>query len=133
VQSPDDERFEAYLKQFRPLATDSLPIVSHRHVFGRWFVFAAAAAALAAVFVTAILAPHNRTGRVYSTRVEQTVGTERLVNTQSLTIRSADVLLATAPSFKAAVDEMAFSNEATQLSKDKRSVLAVLGKERTKI
>jgi hypothetical protein len=60
-------------------------------------------------------------------------GTEQLVTTPPLTIRGANALLATAPTFKAAVDEMAFSSRTTPLPKDKHSALTELSKEKTKL
>jgi hypothetical protein len=59
--------------------------------------------------------------------------TEHLVNPHPLTIRDANALLATAPSFKAAVDGMAFQSKAISLPKDKRSALAVLSEEKNKL
>src|SRR5208282_962452 len=50
-----DEKFEAYLKQFRPLAPQPLPVESHVHAPRRWLVFALATAA-AAVVAVAVLA-----------------------------------------------------------------------------
>lgn len=134
MQIPDDERFEVYLKRFRPLAPEPLQIERHGRATRRSFVLAAWAAAAAATLIVAVLALHSRTGRTDSTQaIESAVGTEQLVNAQPLTMRSANALLARAPSFKAAVDEIALPPQATPLSKDKHSALAVLSKEKTKL
>ena len=58
---------------------------------------------------------------------------EQLTNAQPLTIGSANALLVHAPSFKAAVDLVAFQPQAAQLSKGTHSALAVLSKEHTKL
>ena len=51
---------------------------------------------------------------------------------QALTMREANALLASAPSYKAAVDSMAFHNQGS-FPKDKQSALAVLAKEKIKL
>jgi hypothetical protein len=130
----DDQRFEAHLKQFRPLAPGPLQVEGLGFAPGRSFVRAAWTAAAAAVLVAAVIVFHSSTGEPRATLpIESLAGAEQLVNTPSLTIRSANALLATAPSFQAAVDEMAFSSKATPLPKDKHSALAELSKEKTKL
>jgi hypothetical protein len=52
---------------------------------------------------------------------------------QPLTMRDANALLATAPSYKAAVDSMAFHNQGSIIPKNKQSTLAVLAKEKIKL
>jgi hypothetical protein len=52
---------------------------------------------------------------------------------QPLTMRDANALLATAPSYKAALDEMAFHHQPSTVPKDKQSGLAVLAKEKIKL
>jgi hypothetical protein len=130
----DDERddlFEAYLKQFRPLAVEPLPVERRGLATRRFFALAALAAAV--VFVIAGFASHSRMGRTDDTHaVASVVGVERLANTHSLTVRSANALLAAAPSFEAAVDEMAFPPQTSPLPKDQHSALTVLSEERIK-
>ena len=128
---PDEERFEHYLKQFRPLAPEPLHAETPARTIRRPFVLAVWATAAAAVLIVAVLALYFRTGRPQA--IEKVAGTEQLVNAQPLTIRSANALLASSSSFKAAVDEMAFEPKATPLSKEKHSALAVLSKEKTKL
>ena len=53
--------------------------------------------------------------------------------TPSLTIRHANDLLATAPSYKAVMNELAFPPKSSSISKDKTSALAVLSKEKIKL
>jgi hypothetical protein len=130
----DDQNFEAHLKQFRPLAPGPLQIEGLGSAPRHPFLLAAWTAAAAAALVVAVIVFHSRTGEPRATPpIESLAGAEQLVNTPSLTIRSANALLASAPSFQAAVDEMAFSAKATPLPKDKHSALAELSKEKTKL
>lgn len=129
---PIDEKFEAHLKQFRPLAPQPLPVENRVHASPRWFVFAAWAATAAAVVVIAVLAFHARSGRVAPPVANFTIA-DQLVKPQSLTIRTANALLATAPSFKDAIDEMAFPPKPAPLPADKHSALAELSKEKIKL
>ena len=127
---PMDERFEAHLKQFRPLAPQPLPV--RAGVRRRWFVLAAWAAAAAAMIAFAALAFHARPGRIVPP-VESFAIADPLAKPQPLTIRSANALLATAPSFKSAIDGMAFPPKPAPLPADKHSALAELSKEKIKL
>ena len=128
---PDEERFEAYLKQFTPLAPEPLLIERHVRATRRSFALAAWAGAAVAIVVVAFFALHSRAGRPRSGQAMESLSrTEQLVRAQPLTIRSANALLAPAPSFKAAFDEIAFQPQAAPASKDQRSALAELAKER---
>jgi hypothetical protein len=129
---PIDEKFEAHLKQFRPLAPQPLPVESRVRVPRRWLVFTAWAATAAAVVVIAVLAFHARPGRI-APPVERFAIADQLVKPRSLTIRTANALLATAPSFKDAIDEIAFPLKPAPLPADKHSALAELSKEKTKL
>lgn len=127
-----DQKFETYLKQFRPLAPQPLPVDSGVDVPRRFVLRAAWACAAAAIVAVAVLAFHARPGRI-APPVESFTIADQLVKPQSLTIRSADALLATAPSFKDAIDEMAFPPKPAPLPADKHSALAELSKEKTKL
>jgi hypothetical protein len=129
---PMDEKFEAHLKQFRPLAPQPLPVKSHVHAPQRWFVLAAWTAAAAVVVTIAVLAFHARPGRI-TPPVESFTVADQLERPQSLTIGTANALLATAPSFKDAIDEMAFPPKPAPLPADKHSALAELSKEKIKL
>jgi len=129
---PIDEKFAAHLKEFRPLAPQPLPVESRALVPRRWFVVAARAAAAAAIFAVAVLAFRARPGRV-TQPFENFAVADRLLKPKSLTMRTANALLATAPSFKDAIDEMAFPPKPAPLPADKHSALAELSKEKTKL
>jgi hypothetical protein len=131
----DDEQFEKYLKEFRPSAPAALPSEKKSGKSGRpaprMVALVAAAAALLGVVVFTF---SFRLNHGFSSRdAARADGAEQLRNPQPLTIRSANALLLSAPSFEAAVDEMVLPPQATPLPKDKHSAIAVLSKQRTKL
>jgi hypothetical protein len=136
VPVPDDERFEQYLKQFRPLAPEPLPAVEWSRGTRRWLVCGALAAA-AAVVVAAVLVLYPRPQSDHSPGESESVArVEQPPKFQPLTIGSANAFLASAPSFKAAVAGVAaqaFQSQGTQLSEGTQSALAVFSKEKTKL
>jgi hypothetical protein len=137
VPTPDfdderDDRSEAYLKQFRPAAIEPLPIERPSRAVRPRFVLIMTGAA-AAILLVAVFLSHSRAGRTDKPEsVASAVGAERLAATQSMTMRSTNALLTAAPSFEAAVEEMAFPPQPAPLPKDQHSALAVLSEERIK-
>lgn len=122
----DDEQFERYLKQFRPLAPDALPTEKHKSARST-FVLAAWAAVAAVVSVALlILFPHLHQSSPRDDAAEW-VGANSAEMPQSLTIRSANALLTHAPSFKAAVDALAAPSHSS--FDGKQSALDVLSKD----
>lgn len=132
MSTSDDQQFEEYLKQFRPLAPETLQIGSHGRTTRRRVVFAACAAAAALLIASVILKwpPSRLTDLVEGTRSLTEI--EQTTNSQPLTIGSVNDLLAHAPSIKVAVDLVAFQPRTPQLPKGTQSVLALLSKENTK-
>lgn len=127
----DDQQFKEYLKQFRPLAPQTLQIGNQGHTTRRRAVFAAWAAATA-VLIAAIIMVWPRSEHTYFGEDTKSLAElEQFTNSQPLTIGSANVLLANAPSIKAAVNLVAFHPRTTQLPKGKQSALALLSKENT--
>jgi hypothetical protein len=130
VPISEDEQFEKYLKGFQPTVPEPLLVAAHRKprawIFGAWAV-------VAAIVILAILVAHNHSGRSDVTTVENTGNLERPVVEAPLTLRSANKLLADAPSVKAAVDNLAFQSRNVAVPKDKQSVVSVLSKERIKL
>ena len=96
----DDEQFERFLKEFRPLpAPESLQLKKHPRAVRRPFVLTAWAAACTAVLVLALpWLPH----RFKPTQPPGASGSGAiappLTNSQSLTIGRANAILADAPS-----------------------------------
>lgn len=128
---PDEERFETYLQQFRPLAPDAWPgndiqQVSHR----RWglTIWAMAGVLATVIFGAAGLRILNH--RFTSHSKQSAV---KLLPPTPLTVRGANALLATAPSYRAVMDELAFPATSSPVPKDKQSALAMLGKEKIKL
>lgn len=129
----DDEQFEKYLKQFRPITPEALPVKDQVKPMRRPLLFVSwagvAAAILLAVMVSAFLHwPHQRPGQART----GVPSVEELNNLQPLTIAKANALLAEAPSFKVAVDNMAFQSESKPISEGRYSALALLSEEETK-
>ena len=130
---PDEERFEAYLKQFRPLVPEPLPASGSRHrARGRFVLWAGAAVGVAILVGAAALHIHTQRVRVAET-TSSPATTDPFFDRQPLTMRSANALIVKAPSFKALVDGMAFRSQTVQAPKGKLSAVAVLGTERIKL
>lgn len=124
----DDEHFEEYLKRFRPLASEELPIEKYRNRPAR-SMLVPALAAVAAIVIGALLILYPGV-RHSGPRDEATqwAGVPHAAATQPLTIQSANALLTQSPSFKAAVDAMAVPSRTSSFN-GKQSALDVLGKD----
>ncbi len=135
MQQSDDEKFENFLRQFRPRAPEPLRIEKHERPIKRAFLFAAwAAAAAAAVLIAVVLTMRQIPQQSQpSGDTKNLAGAEQLTNDQPLTIGAANALLAQSSSVKEAVDSLAFRSQPTQLSKGTHSALAVLSKENIKL
>ncbi len=129
-----DDRFEAYLREFRPLPSESFRMEKRGGRGLLRFALAAFAAAAFVLFIFARLTFYTRAGQPHST---PTVGVAPraapIVNARPFTLRSASALLATAPSFEAAVDEVALPVQAAPLQKYEHSALEMLGEEKMKL
>jgi len=132
VPTPDDERFETYLKQFRPLLPDALPASAPRRSLRPRWVFGIWSAGAAALIILGLIG-----FRVIPRQVPGGPGNPQPVSVNSpmrpLTMRDANSLLATAPSYKSALDEMAFHPQHSIVPQDQQSAIAVLSKEKTKL
>ena len=132
MPNPDDERFAIYLKQFRPLPPDALPVdeigqASDRH-FGLtvWVVGGVVAIMILGAVSLPVL---NHRATVNSDQSAVNLPPP----TPPLTVRSANALLATSPSYRSVMNELAFPTKSSPAAKDKQSALAVLGKEKIKL
>ncbi len=127
--NPEEKQFEARLKEFRPLAAEPLSMREASRSRRRKFVLAAcAAAAVIALVVVLFKISYERDLAPAPERVVKQTAPEP-ASGRPLTIRSANELLARAPSIKSALDELAFQSRARQLPRGTQSALAVLGKE----
>jgi hypothetical protein len=131
VQDLDNERFEKYLKQFRPLVADDLP-VEIRPAPRRYLAVAVWPMGAVAVVILVLTSLRILNHRV-TDQANHSFSIKLPEPTPSLTIRRANNLLATAPSYKAVMNELAFPAKSSSISKDKQSALAVLGKEKIKL
>lgn len=118
----DDEQFERYLKEFRPLAPESLQIEKRPSKARRPVVAMAWAAACAASLLLAFLLWHRP-------EPAQLANVQQITGSQSLTIGRANALLVHAPSLKDAFDELSFQPQPASQPQGKQSALAVLGKD----
>lgn len=121
----DNEQFEQYLKEFRPVVPESLQIEMHPGRARRLFVVMAWGVACAACLLLAFLLWHRP-------RPPQLANVQQLVGSQPLTIGRANALLVQAPSLKEACDELSFQPQPASQSEGKQSALAVLSKDNTK-
>jgi hypothetical protein len=138
VQTPDDEQFEASLKRFHPIAPEPIPASgvgrqSQRVAsLGSWLV--AVAAVVILVVVSGSLILRTRSNRVVALHKTHYVAVaERHAPAEPFTMRSANAWLVAAPSFKAAVDDLAFNSQTSTLTEGKQSVVAVLSKEKIRL
>lgn len=133
MPDPDDEQFKQYLKGFRPIAPPPLPIQRSGGASRRAVAMAALAGAAAVLVVAAVMLRSRPEPNQSSQRETRPTAVELLANSQPLTIRSANAMLAQAPSAKAAIDSVAWQSQKTPLPQGTRSALAELSKEKTKL
>jgi hypothetical protein len=131
VPNLDDERFEKYLKQFRPLAPDGLPAeirpAPRRHL--ALAIWAVGAMAIVIIGVASLWMVNHR----ITHQSNHSASAKLLPRTPSLTMREANDLLVKAPSYKAAMNDLAFPPKSSTISNDKQSALSVLSKEKIKL
>ena len=133
MRTPDDEQFEGYLKRFQPIDPEPMPTInwvgSSRRTpsLGRWL------AAVAAMLVLGVVVLHFRGNRVVVPNRSSAAFAARLALSEPLTLQRANALLATAPSFKAAVDGLAFRSQTSPLLQGKQSAVAVLSEEKIRL
>jgi hypothetical protein len=131
METPEDEKFEMFLKRFEPIAPEPIPRLRFSYASRRSFRVGALLAAVAAMLLTGSLLLYVHYVRVV---VPNTVTTpERRWPMEPLTMRSANTWLSTAPSFKAAIDDLAFRAQSEPIPKGKQSAVAVLSREKIKL
>ncbi|HTW60023.1 MAG TPA: hypothetical protein VMD99_18005 [Terriglobales bacterium] len=133
VHEQDDEQFEAYLKRFHPIAPEAIPTLSASSSSRRPLSPEIWLTAVAAVIVLAVVILHIRSSRVVISNAAGGAAAAERNAPSELTMRSANAWLATAPSFKAAVDELAFRSQTSPLPKGEQSAVAVLSKEKIRL
>lgn len=133
MQTPDNEQFEAYLKRFHPIAAEPVPTLSVGDSSRRPLALGTWLAAVAAILVIGAVILHIRSSRIVSSTARGAAVAEQHAQTGPLTMQSANAWLATAPSFKAAVDDLAFRSQTRPLPEGTQSALAVLSKEKIRL
>ena len=121
----DDEQFERYLREFRPLAPESLQIEKRPGRARRPFVLMTWAAACAAFLILAFVL-----WRRPKPAPPQTA--PQVADSQSLTIGRANTMLVHARSLKQAFDDLSFQPQPASRPEGKQSALAVLSKDNIK-
>jgi hypothetical protein len=122
----DDERFKNYLRQFQPLKPDTLPAPSAvgtprpRRLILAW-------SAVAMITMAGSLLIRWQSFRNVQ-MVHQVPSGEMHPTAQTLTVASANMLLADSPAAQAALDRATFHGQLVEPRKGKQSALAVLGK-----
>ena len=132
MPTPDDEQFEAYLKQFRPTAPAALLATIPMYKRKLWRLSALIATA-AVIIILAIIVTRSQHEQIVTNVPVKSEGPTHIAADAPLTMRDANKLLADAPSFKSAVDDLAFKAERTPLAKNEQSAVHVLGKEKIKL
>lgn len=130
MQTPEDERFEKYLQQFRPLVPDALPEERER-ALPRKLVLAIWSAAAAAVVILGVISLQLILNRVPAPHNQQSVSVNSPL--PPLTMRDANSLLTKATSYKAALNEMAFNPQHSAVPSNKQSAIAILAKEKIRL
>lgn len=129
---PEDEKFERYLKQFRPVQPDAIPepeVVIMKLPSRSRALWAAVAAVL--IVGGGVLGLHrSSTTPKYDRPIEASRTDAPPV---PLTIRSANAWLAQAPSIKTGINTLAFSSQGKQVQQGEQSAIAVLSKEKIKL
>jgi hypothetical protein len=133
VQTFDDEQFEVYLKRFHPIAPEPVPTLRVGRAFRRSLSLGTWLAVAAAILVIGTVILHIRSGQVVVPAAHDIASAEPHAPLEPLTMRSANAWLATEPSFKAAVDDLAFRSQSSPLPQGKQSAVAVLSKEKIKL
>ena len=130
---PDDEQFERYLQQFKPLAAGPLPAARRRSALVRFGFYFVPAAAAVAVLLALIFTLRGRSRPVSAPQANDAAGSQELATAEPLTLQQANELLAHAPSFIAALDSVAFQRQRRKLPPGSLSALSELSKEETKL
>jgi hypothetical protein len=133
MQQNDDERFENFLKQFRPRAPRPLTVEKPVLISRRPFTFLAWAAA-AVLLVGALLVIDRHTGQIHlHDTAANPAAVDGPIDFGPLTVRSANALLARMPDDRAALNDLAFHSQTIPLSNGRQSALAVLSEEKIKL
>lgn len=126
----DNKHFEAYLKNFMPMAPTALPRNTYRrHRSIRVLALWGSIAASVTILIIGIVVWHTRTLFRHDPRIIEPVSVNSKPPLAPLTIDPANRWLEAAPSVDAALDDLAFRAKNAPISTNKKSALAVLREE----
>ncbi len=134
MPSLDEDRFEIYLKEFRPLAPAPLPLdAPAKPTHSRSAVLAALLATAAAVTLAIVVLHHHPGSQVppVSSNSNSSVVDLPAIS-QPLTLGTANQLLVNSPSFEAALDSLGSESSSVAIPRGRESALAVLSEENLK-
>jgi len=124
----EDERFESYLRNFRPLPPSPPPRRRARGTVRRFLISVSAAAG---ILIAALVGFHFRAKHRYPSRTSEAVQTANSIPiVEPLTTGGANAALFRNSSVKATLDQMAFSLRSNPLSAGQVSALELLGEEK---
>lgn len=137
MPNPDDDRLEAYMKQFRPLPAAPLPlnvpatrVRKPKHLGITVWALAMAAILILGVYLLRPRAHHVAESGTNSTSKANSMANARQYSAQPLTLGVANELLVNSSSFDAALASLeSGSGAAVRIPKGKESALAVLSQE----
>jgi hypothetical protein len=135
IPSVDGEQqsFEIYLKQFRPVASEKL-LIENRGRVRNWVFALGGLGAAAALILGALLFGF----RSHSEENNPVGGPDHAIvkllgDPQPQTVGSANALLSHSHSVREALDQVVLHSRSNQIEKGKRSALAVLSENKEKL
>ena len=123
----EDERFESYLRNFRPLPPSPPP---RRRTGGNVRRFLISAVSAAGILIAALLGFHFRARHHRFATSENVPKANSVPMAGPLTTGRANAALFRNSSVKAGLDEMAFPVRSSQLTSGEVSALELLGEEK---
>src|SRR5512133_3494012 len=135
MQTPDDEKFETYLRRFDPISPEPIPTLTFGYASRRSLRLTAALAGFAILLVVVAADIFHTIGgrQIIGNMLHETATTETREPMGPLTLKRANSWLATSSSFKAAIDDLAFRHQSRPFPNGKQSAIEVLSKERIKL
>ena len=124
----EDERFESYLRNFRPLPPSPRPRRRARGKVRRFLISTVSAAA--GILIAALLGFHFRARQARSPTSENVQKVSSIPMAGPLTAGRANAVLFRNSSVQAGLDQMAFPMRSNPLSAGEVSALELLGEEK---
>jgi hypothetical protein len=133
----DDPQFEAYLKRFHPVVAEPIPAIRVERPSRRTLLFGVWPAVAAAIVLVGAVVLLDRSVRdeipIRSNHPEVAAYLITPEPSGPLTMQTANAWLAAYPSFKEAVDELAFHSPNNPIPQGRESAVSVLSKEKIRL